>query len=361
MEFLLTELPWFLLIGWTVYSVMVCLNFSAALRSKMTNFYVFESIPQIFITLGLLGTFMGIAYGLINFDTSPDLIKDSIGDLLDGLKTAFYTSIYGIVLNLIFGNIVKYKMHAGHAREPEFESEMAELNKMNDHLASLSANLANSIDNAIVESLKGVVDDVNNTFKSFIDQLIEKNFDRLTESIDRLTTWQEEYFDEIQSIKNAYQQLVERHQTFVATTQNWVDTLDEIAGQTSHLAAIIEEFKAITDDESRFSEIIYQVKDSASNMKDASQALVKHADSLGEVKDAFIESKDEISLWLEREDGVRDSVNALSHSLQELKKFEISSLNKLDDKFMDNLNATFQGLDNVMKEYIIYLESKFKK
>ncbi|MEQ8531168.1 MAG: hypothetical protein RIB86_04930 [Imperialibacter sp.] len=361
MEFLFTELPWFLLAIWTVYALVLTFGYKEALNIKLTNYYIFESIPQIFITLGLLGTFTGIAYGLMRFDTSPELIKDSIKDLLDGLKTAFYTSIYGIVCHLIFGKVVKYKINVGHAQEPDFQSEMKELKEMNDHLAHLSANLANSIDNAIVESLKGVVDDVNNTFKSFIDQLIEKNFDRLTESIDRLTTWQEQYFEEIQSIKNAYQQLVERHQIFVATTQNWVDNLDEIAGQTSHLAAIIEEFKAITDDESRFSEIIYQVKDSASNMKDASQALVKHADSLGEVKDAFLESKDEISLWLEREDGVRDSVNALSHSLQELKKFEIASIHKMDEKFMNDLSATFRGLDNVMKEYIIYLESKFKK
>lgn len=46
--------------------------------------------------LGILGTFTGIIIGLLNFDTES--IDTSIPVLLDGLKTAFITSIVGMFL-----------------------------------------------------------------------------------------------------------------------------------------------------------------------------------------------------------------------------------------------------------------------
>lgn len=358
MSFWLFYFPWILLGIWSFYALIVSLSYRASLKTKITNYYVFESIPSVFITLGLLGTFMGITYGLLNFKTEPDLIKTSIQELLDGLKLAFLTSIYGIVMSLVFGKMVKYKMHKGHAIEPEFESELKELKIMNKHLQSLSANLANSIDNAIVQSLKGVVEDVNDTFKKFIDQLVSENFQRLTESIDRLTEWQETYHKEIVSIKQAYESLVSRHESFVNTIQNWVETLDEIAGQTSHLRTIIDEFKSITDEDARFSKIIHEVKSSTSNLQLASEAIKNHSHELSEVKNAFLETRDQINDWLTREDGVRDSVVALSHSLEELRKFDIASIEKLDESFSLRLSGTFKSLDDLMKEYIIYLENR---
>ena len=56
---------------------------------------------QTIFTLGILGTFVGIALGLWNFDTKN--IEDSIPQLLAGLKTAFFTSIFGMVFVVIIG------------------------------------------------------------------------------------------------------------------------------------------------------------------------------------------------------------------------------------------------------------------
>lgn len=51
------------------------------------------------ITLGVLGTFVGIFIGLLNFDVNQ--ISESIPILLEGLKTAFLTSISGMAVALI--------------------------------------------------------------------------------------------------------------------------------------------------------------------------------------------------------------------------------------------------------------------
>lgn len=51
--------------------------------------------PTLVTSLGILGTFVGIVIGLLEFDTGN--IDKSIPDLLAGLKTAFLTSIYGLI------------------------------------------------------------------------------------------------------------------------------------------------------------------------------------------------------------------------------------------------------------------------
>lgn len=58
-----------------------------------------EYLPTFVSTLGVLGTFLGITIGLIHFN-SKDL-DTSIPDLLNGLKTAFFTSLAGMVFSIV--------------------------------------------------------------------------------------------------------------------------------------------------------------------------------------------------------------------------------------------------------------------
>ncbi len=53
--------------------------------------------------LGILGTFIGIIIGLLNFNTES--IDTSIPVLLGGLKTAFITSIVGMFFAILFNGL----------------------------------------------------------------------------------------------------------------------------------------------------------------------------------------------------------------------------------------------------------------
>lgn len=70
-------------------------------RQQSVYDYIYNSIPSVFTTLGILGTFVGIFIGLQEFDVQN--ITQSIPKLLEGMKTAFLTSIVGIILSIIFG------------------------------------------------------------------------------------------------------------------------------------------------------------------------------------------------------------------------------------------------------------------
>jgi hypothetical protein len=77
---------------------------TVALIAMICFFFVFLNIafnrraivhgPTILTTCGIFGTFVGIAMGLANFDTSN--VRDGVPELLTGLKTAFWASVFGI-------------------------------------------------------------------------------------------------------------------------------------------------------------------------------------------------------------------------------------------------------------------------
>jgi methyl-accepting chemotaxis protein len=101
-----------IMIAYLIFAIKTLMGGKNDYNSVNQNYL--ELIPSMFTTIGILGTFGGIAYGLLKFDT--DNIEASIPNLLDGLKTAFYASIAGIAFSIIFSKIIafiKYKNENG--------------------------------------------------------------------------------------------------------------------------------------------------------------------------------------------------------------------------------------------------------
>ena len=68
------------------------------LHDVKENPYIESDASQAFASLGVLGTFVGITCGLVSFDTSG--LETSVPALLDGMKSAFLTSIFGMIGSL---------------------------------------------------------------------------------------------------------------------------------------------------------------------------------------------------------------------------------------------------------------------
>ena len=62
-----------------------------------------EMVPDILTSLGILGTFIGLVLGLRGFNpVSYEAMASSITSLVEGIKVAFVTSIYGIALSVAY-------------------------------------------------------------------------------------------------------------------------------------------------------------------------------------------------------------------------------------------------------------------
>lgn len=81
---------------------------SQDLIDGIANKNLLNIIPGVMTGLGILGTFIGLTLGLQNFNTgTSDEMMSSIPPLMDGIKIAFHTSIYGMVFSLAFNFVYK--------------------------------------------------------------------------------------------------------------------------------------------------------------------------------------------------------------------------------------------------------------
>ena len=97
--------------------------------------------PNLLTSLGMLGTFIGIVIGLLHFDSAD--IQGSIPLLLDGLKTAFITSLFGMALAMVYKVVSGLKFMQPKNDVPSGPKEIGPehihqlLSEQNDNLAKL--------------------------------------------------------------------------------------------------------------------------------------------------------------------------------------------------------------------------------
>jgi len=79
----------YFMVGIAILAVYFHVRFTPSIIAKA---------PAILTTCGILGTFLGIAIGLMDFD--PNNVQRSVPALIDGIKTAFWASACGVFFAL---------------------------------------------------------------------------------------------------------------------------------------------------------------------------------------------------------------------------------------------------------------------
>lgn len=79
------------------------INDNSVCKCNKLNLRMLDTVSGTLVGLGLLGTFLGLTLGIRNFDSSDTTrINESIQGLLNGMDTAFMTSLVGMFLSIIF-------------------------------------------------------------------------------------------------------------------------------------------------------------------------------------------------------------------------------------------------------------------
>ena len=78
-------------------------NIETVLSAINVNHRLLNAGSGLLVGLGLLGTFIGLTIGVMDFDSgSTEAIQNSINELLNGMGTAFATSLVGMACSLLY-------------------------------------------------------------------------------------------------------------------------------------------------------------------------------------------------------------------------------------------------------------------
>ena len=254
---------------WACVFIMLFL-FGWDFRSHKTDNH--KDFKSVIVSVGVLGTFIGIVIGLWEFDT--DDITSSVPSLLGGLKTAFMTSIMGMGFAITLSVFQSIKNKDKNTADTELDAlnriskQLEDLNFLqeikeytrqleaipliNTKLDSIDTNiktlstdiagvknelkenqqqlfaflkdklegidkslkeavekLAEGATQEIIKALEGVITDFNNN----LTEQFGDNFQQLNESVLKMIEWQENY-------KNSVQQFEQALNDMLATTEN---------------------------------------------------------------------------------------------------------------------------------------------
>ncbi len=163
--------------------------------------------------LGILGTFLGLTLGMSSFSGNDIFtISDNIAPLLDGMKVAFHTSVYGIFFSLVFTFVYRSLMSDAYEKLSDFLSAFHEYaaptaSNTDENMSAMliyQANMANSLKN-MMELMRGnAAEQVKG-----VEQIIQQFMDRLTNTMST----------DFESLGNSLRQACEAQGTYARNFQ----------------------------------------------------------------------------------------------------------------------------------------------
>jgi ABC-type transporter Mla subunit MlaD len=233
--------------------------------------------PNILTSIGIFGTFLGVALGLWSFDTTD--IHGSVPKLMDGLKTAFWSSIAGLLGAL---TIKLRSTFAQSNRRTESQTRAASIDDLDASLKLLAdqfnpknaesvpsllkeqheenqngvrqivyvlehyeERMADANAKALVEAIEAVMQD----FNARINEQYGDNFKRLNESVGKMLDWQNNYRAQLQQLideqertassmkeaSNAFEYMVKHANAFNGISESLQDLLSGMEAQRANL------------------------------------------------------------------------------------------------------------------------------
>lgn len=147
---------------------------------------ILEMAPDIFTSLGILGTFIGLVWGLKSFEPSSyETMTTSVSTLVEGIKVAFLTSIYGIAFALIYSSGMK-SVYAGMDEKLQAFLEKFHLYVL-PTAESESRNLMLASQKVQTKAMKQMAEQLTSQMADSFEKAINPTFQKMNESLEILT------------------------------------------------------------------------------------------------------------------------------------------------------------------------------
>lgn len=357
-----------------LFLFIIIIVFSLSLAFAMLGFgRVFTSYtPGLLTSLGILGTFIGIVIGLLDFD--PKNIDSSIELLLDGLKTAFITSLAGMagaILYKLMGATPLFKENriTGEPIDVEPKDILLALRNQEKHLVALKEAISGQEESSLVGQIKRLRIDINDNhrdqqdaFKGFSNELW-LNLQNFSEMLSKSATEQvvlalKEVISDFN--KNLTEQFGDNFKALDASVKKLVDWQSQYSDQLEHMMAqYAEGVKAISDIEQSVSKINEESKEIPHTMRTLKSVLEVNQHQIGELSRhlaAFQEMKEQaVQAVPEMQKQVEKTVEEIARSARQANKgyqVLLDSTENVQKSFIGSIERVQNTLELTVSELV---------
>ncbi|MDO4620631.1 MAG: MotA/TolQ/ExbB proton channel family protein [Lachnospiraceae bacterium] len=200
--------------------------------------------------LGILGTFIGLSIGLQAFNTgTAQEITDSIGPLIQGIKVAFHTSIYGMVFGLTFSFLYKGKLDQATEALNRFLNAYDNYVLPDSKNENLSQMLAFQKKQA--EGMNELADAMGSKLAATLGDIMTPQFNRMNTTITNFAAVATQA--QLEGIENVVDKFVEQMNqslqgAFVDLGRSMTEMVEWQRENRSYMRSILEEVGTLTTD-----------------------------------------------------------------------------------------------------------------
>lgn len=354
-------------------------------KSYAINPRIIDAGAGTLVGLGLLGTFLGLTLGIQGFDSSnSDNIQSSIQSLLDGMGTAFLTSLLGMFLSLVYTICEKVWRNGLAKRLHDLNQKLDDAYYIDDiELSSFNQKLISSdVIKKISEELNAVSDALYNRIKPLMQyQNVEGHNVPVANAIREILSNNEEQTRALKSFssdlalelndrldetlsRQMQQRLIPLMESVDSTTKTVVEHIDQMSLSVSSPATDMIE-RVVEELKDSLMGIMEEFKSTLS--KNATNELENLALSLGTATKAiaeFPQNMANISEVLQQTiTEVRNSITEISNSsaaanssvmkqMQEQIVFATNSISHAITEVKDVMNNITQSSEQTSRDLI---------
>ena len=326
-----------------------------------------SNAPMLLTSIGILGTFIGISIGLTYFD--PNNIDGSIASLLNGMKTAFFTSLAGMALSIIFKILQPFVKKADGTEITEdvtFEELINTIHTQNESLKSLVSTIGGESDTSILSQMKMLRTEINDsnkiTQKIIVDineslKVVIQHEETHKETFNEFMTelWRQLInFSEIlsksatEAVINALKQVIVDFNNNL--TEQFGDNFKELNSAVKDLIVWQENYKSIIEKMTHQYEVsvklIDDIEKSINNISDNASLIPKNMEKLCDITEIQQHQINELSERLDSFREIRDkAVEAIPVINSQIDK-TISSVSEVSEKVVNKIDSITNSISN---------------
>lgn len=343
------------------YAVLVLLSPYYFKRTKNSS-----SVQSSAVSLGILGTFLGIFGGMLQFDVKD--IQASIPVLLAGLQLAFLTPIAGMVASLVFKHCPQVYFFK---ESEETETDADQLILIRQELVGIAKSLSGEEDTTLLSQIQKLRmamidkhDELKKSFDKFAHQMAENNmrslidavnkvmedfntkindqlgqsFRELSDSVRALVEWQENYILTVQQSTGALGSAQESLKNSAVSLQSTSEKVSEIAENNRQISEINQEFKTVIEN---LNEMLGSTVGFSHNMKILADSLDGSGETLKVEVRAIVEESIE-NMQTHAED-VSKNINSITatamKNMQEKNTETLQNFEELNQKTLQDFGG----------------------